>query len=57
MSLEWAEQNGEKVKILSFMLIFDFDKNREVQTKIHFENQEELIQAINEIYEIIQNKN
>ena len=53
ISLEWIEQNGEKVNILSYLLIFDYDKNRVKQEKIDFENREDLIKAINEIYEII----
>jgi len=57
MSLEWIEQNSEKVKIITFLLVFDYDKNRTEQIKIEFENQKDLIQAINEIYEIIQNRN
>jgi len=57
MSLEWIEQNEDKVKILSYRLIFDYDKNRERQTKLDFDNREDLIKAINEIYEIIQDRN
>ena len=57
MSLEWIEQNGKKVKILSYLLIFDYDKNRDKQEKIDFKNRDELIQAINEIYEIIHTTN
>ena len=57
MSLEWIEQNSDKVDLLSYRLILDYDKNRDKQTKIDFHNREDLIQAINEIYEIIQAKN
>ena len=57
MSLEWIEQNSEKVDVISYLLVFDYDKNREKQMKIDFENRENLIQAINEIYDIIQERN
>jgi len=56
MSLEWIEQNSEKVKVITFLLVFDYDKNRTEQVKIEFENQKDVIKAINEIYEIIKNK-
>lgn len=52
MSLEWVDMYGEKVKIVSFVLIFDFPsleeskKNREV---LEFETKEKLIITMQEV--------
>lgn len=58
MSLEWAELNEDKVKILSFVLVFDFtqqnQKERE-KKEFHFSSKDELIKAINEVAQFFQN--
>ena len=52
MSLEWMEMNEGKVKLLKYILVFDFtphgseEKNR---TILEYKQKEELIEAMNEI--------
>lgn len=52
MSLEWADLYGEKVKILRYVLIFDFTPlNEDVKdrTTLVFSTKEELIAEIQEV--------
>ena len=57
MSLEWADMNGDKVKIKSFVLVFDFDaltddvKNR---VELEFDTKDELIQTMTEVAQLFQ---
>ncbi|MFA6190890.1 MAG: hypothetical protein WC665_00925 [Sulfurimonas sp.] len=57
MSLEWEELYGEKVKLLSYILVFDFTqlgedvKNR---TVLEFETKEKLIDTMSEVAQFFQ---
>ncbi|MDQ1264153.1 MAG: hypothetical protein QG559_1154 [Campylobacterota bacterium] len=57
MSLEWAEMNGEKVKINSYVLVFDFtqsgEKSRD-KKELHFDSRDELIFAMQEVAQFFQ---
>lgn len=52
MSLEWVELYGSKVKILSYVLVFDFtksgDKSRD-KKELVFGTKEELFVAMDEV--------
>ena len=52
MSLEWTELYGEKVKILHYVLVFDFTPLHEdvkERTTLVFESREALMQEIQEV--------
>ena len=52
MSLEWMQDNAQKVKLLHYVLVFDFTPfNEEVKKKqtLVFDTYEELIAAMTEI--------
>lgn len=57
MSLEWTELNKDKVKVLSFVLVFDYtqpsQKERD-KKELHFASKDELIEAINEVAQFFQ---
>lgn len=57
MSLEWTEINGDKVKIISYVLVFDFtpsgEKVRE-KKELYFETKEELFEAMQEVAQFFQ---
>ena len=58
MSLEWAELYGEKVKLLAYILVFDFTKADEEQKNrvvLSFETKEELISEIQKVAPLLQN--
>ncbi|MDD2652378.1 MAG: hypothetical protein PHX44_04925 [Sulfurimonas sp.] len=52
MSLEWADMNTDKVKIVSYVLVFDFtpsgEKVRE-KKELLFETKEALFEAMQEV--------
>ncbi|MBU1658994.1 hypothetical protein KKG72_08095 [bacterium] len=57
MSLEWVELYGDKVKLVSYILVFDFTPlNEEVKKKItlSYETKEELIQTMAEVAQFFQ---
>lgn len=57
MSLEWAEMNGDKVKITSYVLVFDFTPPKEQvrdKKELHFETKDKLIEAIQEVAQFFQ---
>ena len=57
MSLEWADMNGDKVKITSYVLVFDFTlPNEKVREKkeLHFETKEELFEVMQEVAQFFQ---
>lgn len=57
MSLEWIDMNGDKVKITSYVLVFDFTPPKEeVRDKIelHFDTKEELIETMTEVAQFFQ---
>lgn len=52
MSLEWMQDYGEKVKLVHYVLVFDFTPlNEEVKNKktLIFDTHEELITAMTEV--------
>lgn len=52
MSLEWCELYGEKVEILSYILVFDYTpqgENLKDRVVLRFASQDELIDAMNEV--------
>lgn len=57
MSLEWADMNKEKVKIISYVLVFDFTAlNEQIREKqeLHFSKKEELFLAMQEVAQFFQ---
>ena len=52
MSLEWMEDNASKVKLIHYVLVFDFTPaNEEVKNKqvLTFTTRDELIEAMTEV--------
>lgn len=57
MSLEWTELNEDKIKILSYVLVFDFTQSSQKERdkkELHFASKDELIEAINEVAQFFQ---
>lgn len=57
MSLEWADINGDKVEITSYVLVFDFTlpKQEERDKKeLHFKTKDELIVSMQEVSQFFQ---
>ncbi|MDF1874573.1 hypothetical protein JHD48_02365 [Sulfurimonas sp. SAG-AH-194-I05] len=58
MSLEWMESNADKVKLLHYVLVFDFTPlNEEVKVKktLLFDTYEELIGVMTEVAQFFEN--
>ena len=58
VSLEWAELNKDKVKLSSYILVFDFDPLGEVvqnRVELLFESKEELVDEMLRVDEFIKN--
>ncbi|MDQ7045365.1 MAG: hypothetical protein Q9M32_05565 [Sulfurimonas sp.] len=57
MSLEWMDDNGDKVKLVHYVLVFDFtpihEQVKQRQTLV-YETREELILAMTEVAEFFQ---
>lgn len=57
MSLEWVELYGSKVKIISFVLVFDFtppcEEEKDKKT-LEFKTKDELIIAMQEVSQFFQ---
>ena len=57
MSLEWMEMNEDKVKLVNYVLVFDFtaprsdEKNR---TILEFKTRDELIETMTEVAQFFQ---
>ena len=52
MSLEWIDLYGDKVKLVHFVLVFDFTpagENEKIRTVLTFETKEELMVEIQEV--------
>lgn len=52
MSLEWTDMNGDKVKILRYVLVFDFTphgQEEKIKTIINFDTKEELIDELQKV--------
>jgi hypothetical protein len=57
MSLEWIDLYGEKVKILHYVLVFDFTPPSQVEkqrTLFRFETKEQLIEHMREVAQLFQ---
>ena len=57
MSLQWAEENMDKINIIEYVLNIDYTQNRDVGDRFTFATQEELLEAVQELYEIIKRDN
>lgn len=58
MSLEWADMNGDKVEITSYVLVFDFTlPKQDIRDKkeLHFKTKDELIISMQEVSQFFQN--
>ena len=59
MSLEWMDSNSQKVKLLSYVLVFDFTppgiKERTKQA-LHFQTKEALLDEMQRVVEFIQSR-
>ncbi len=57
MSLEWAELYGDKVKLVSYILVFDFTPlHEDVKDRVtlSYETKDELIVTMNEVAKLLQ---
>lgn len=57
MSLEWIDMNKDKVKLIHYVLVFDFTPlNEDVKDKttLVFETKEELIETMTEVAQFFQ---
>jgi len=55
MSLEWANMNSDKVKVTSYILVFDFTPIKEElrdRKVLSFETKDELITAMKEVSQL-----
>lgn len=58
MSLEWAELYGDKVKLISYVLVFDFTpvhQEKKEKITLEFQKKEELMSAMQEVSQFFQN--
>ncbi len=57
MSLEWFDLYGEKVKLVNYVLVFDYTlpgENVRDKKVLEFVNKEELIETMNEVAQFFQ---
>ena len=57
MSLEWIEMNEDKVKLLNYVLVFDFTpigSDEKSRTVLEFDKKDELITAMTEVAQFFQ---
>jgi len=57
MSLEWIEMSGDKVKITSYVLVFDFaplEKDVRNRIVLEFQTRDELISTMSEVAQIFE---
>ena len=60
VSLEWAELNGDKVKLAAYILVFDFDPLGEVvksRVELSFDTKEELFDEMQKVDEFVKTQN
>jgi hypothetical protein len=60
VSLEWAELNGDKVKLARYVLVFDFDPLGEViksRVELSFDTKEELFDEMQRVDEFVKTQN
>ena len=58
MSLEWMEDNADKVKLVHYVLVFDFTPlNEDIKIKktLIFDTREELIESMTEVAQFFDN--
>ncbi len=56
MSLEWSEINEDKVKIISYVLVFDFtpaEVEEKVKTSLYFNKKEDLFNEMQKVSEVL----
>jgi hypothetical protein len=56
MSLEWADMNGDKVRVLNYVLVFDFTpmgEEEKIKTILKFSSKDELIEEMQKVSEFI----
>lgn len=56
MSLEWTDMNQDKVKIINYVLVFDFtpvDSEEKVKTTLLFKEKEELLNEMQRVSEVL----
>ena len=59
VSLEWAEINGDKVKLSNYILVFDFDPLGEVvknRVELAFPTKEELFEEMRKVDEFVKER-
>jgi len=52
MSLEWTDDNGDKVNILRYVLVFDFTphgQEEKIKTTLNFDTKDELIAELQKV--------
>ncbi len=60
MSLEWMEMSGEKVKLLHYVLVFDFTppgSEKREKTTLKFTTKEALLEEMQKVVDFIQANN
>ena len=58
MSLEWIELNGDKVKLLYYVLVFDFTphgSDKKERTVLKFKQKKSLFNAMENVSELFKN--
>lgn len=56
MSLEWSDMNQDKVKIVNYVLVFDFtpvDSDKKVKTTLYFSQKEDLFNEMQKVSEAL----
>jgi len=56
MSLEWTDINGDKVKVLNYILVFDLTphaQEEKIKTTLKFSSKDELIQEMQKVSEFL----
>jgi hypothetical protein len=56
MSLEWTDMNQDKVKVLNYVLVFDFTpqgQEEKVKTTLSFDTKDELILEMRKVSETL----
>ncbi len=57
MSLQWTEENMDRITILEYVLNIDYSQNRDIGDRFTFSTQEELLEAVQELYGTIKREN
>ena len=57
MSLEWMESNASKVKLIEYVLVFDFTpqgSEERIKKALSFQTKEQLLQEMQKVVEFVQ---